>query len=459
MTTKPLAPAGPSPHAPRWSSEARSALVRADHAHVWHPYTAADLWENEDPLVVVHAEGSTLFDADGTRYLDGNASWWTKTLGHGHPRLREALLRQAKAVDHVAFAGITHEPAARLAEELVAIAPPGLTRVFFTDNGSGAIEVAVKMAVQSFRQRGKPEKCRFLALDGAYHGDTIGAASLGGVEIFRRPFAGVLFECFHAKTDDPRGLEAVFSALETQLRSHAGQIAAVFVEPLLQGAEGMRIYSPELLRRLRALCTELDVLLVCDEVFTGYGRTGPMWACETAGIVPDLMCLGKAFSQILPMGATMATETLYDAFRGTKDRALLYGHTFAGNPLGAALAREVLAIYRDDDVLGQVARKAPRIRETMHELGKLDGVSNPRALGMMGALDLAGPASPFEGEASDYLGAAGWRVYREARARGAYLRPLGATVYVCPPLVIDEADLERLLSIFGDSVRAALASR
>lgn len=444
---------------PRWSSEARSALVRADHAHVWHPYTAADLWEKEDPLVVVHAEGSTLYDADGSRYLDGNASWWTKTLGHGHPRLREALARQAASVDHVAFAGITHEPAALLAKELVAVAPPGLSRVFFTDNGSGAIEVAIKIAVQSFRQRGKPEKHRFLALDGAYHGDTIGAASLGGVEIFRRPFAGVLFECFHAKTEDPSAVESVFSALETQLRSHASEIAAVFVEPLLQGAEGMRMYSPELLRRLRVLCTELDVLLVCDEVFTGYGRTGPMWACETAGITPDLMCLGKAFSQILPMGATLATEALYDTFRGTKDRALLYGHTFAGNPLGAALAREVLAIYRDEGVLGQVARKAPRIHDTMVELGKLDGVSRPRALGMVGALDLAGPASPFEGEASDYLGAAGWRVYREARARGAYLRPLGATVYLCPPLVIEDADLERLLSIFCDSVRAALAAR
>ena len=440
------------------AKRARESIVRADRAHVWHPYTAADLWENEDPIVVASAKGSWLVDVDGTRYLDGNASWWTKTLGHGHPRLHAALLAQCGQADHVAFAGITHEPAARLAEELVAIAPPGLQRVFFTDNGSGAIEVAVKIAVQSFLQRGLPKKRRFLSLDGAYHGDTIGAASLGGVEIFRRPFSGVLFECFHASPESAEGLPSVFAAMEAVLRANSETIAAVFVEPLLQGAEGMRVYPPDLLRHLRALCTELDVLLVCDEVFTGYGRTGPMWACEHAGIAPDLMRLGKAFSQLLPMGATLATESLYDTFRGPKQNALLYGHTFAGNPLGAAVAREVLAIYKDEDVLGQVAAKTPKIASAIADLSTIQGVKRPRALGMVGAVDLVGEASPFEGEAADYLGAAGWRVYREARARGAYLRPLGSTVYVCPPLTIPDSELDSLLDIFSESVRAALRS-
>ncbi len=437
------------------SHERRERIVRADRAHVWHPYTAADLWENEDPIVVAEAHGAWLVDEDGTRYLDGNASWWTKTLGHGHPRLHAALAAQAARADHVAFAGITHEPAARLAEELVAIAPPGLTRVFYTDNGAGAIEVAVKIAVQSFVQRGRPEKCRFVALAGAYHGDTVGAASLGGVEIFRRPFAGILFDCLYASPSDGP-LQEVLARVTALLRENADTVAAVFVEPMLQGAEGMRLHDPALLRHLRALCTELDVLLVCDEVFTGYGRTGPFWASAHAGITPDLMCLGKAFSQVLPMGATLATEALYDTFRGSKDRALLYGHTFAGNPLGAAVAREVLAIYRDEDVLGQVAAKSPRVARTIAELGAIDGVASPRALGMMGAVDLVGSASPFEGEAADYLGAAGWRVYREARRRGAYLRPLGNTVYVCPPLTIPDAELETLLDVFTESVRAAL---
>lgn len=429
----------------------RTHVVRADRAHVWHPYTAADLWENEDPIVVTAAHGSWLVDADGSHLLDGNASWWTKTLGHGHPRLREALAAQARAFDHVAFAGITHEPAALLAEELVALAPAGLSRVFYTDNGSGAIEVAVKIAVQSFLQRGLPAKRRFLSLDGAYHGDTIGAASLGGVDIFRRPFAGVLFECFHAA---PGATPEAFAAIERVLRDNADTIAAVFVEPVLQGAEGMRLYAPELLSHLRTLTRELDVLLVCDEVFTGYGRTGPMWASAHAGITPDLMCLGKAFAQVLPMGATLATEALYDTFRGPKEHALLYGHTFAGNPLGAALAREVLAIYRDEDVLGQVAAKAKVVAKAMDEAAKLPLVGSPRALGMMGAVDLTGHASPFEGEASDYLGALGWRVYREARARGAYLRPLGNTVYLCPPLTIPDQDLDRLLAIMLESIEA-----
>jgi len=433
----------------------RERTVRADHAHVWHPYTAADLWEKEDPIVVAEAHGAWLTDEDGTRYLDGNASWWTMTLGHGHPRLLAALAAQAARADHVAFAGITHEPAARLAEELVEVAPAGLTRVFYTDNGSGAIEVAVKIAIQSFVQRGKPEKKRFVALSGAYHGDTVGAASLGGVEIFRRPFAGILFECLYASPEGP-SLPEVLARIEALLRANADTLAAVFVEPCLQGAEGMRLYDPAVLRHLRALCTELDVLLVCDEVFTGYGRTGPLWASAHAGISPDLMCLGKAFSHLLPMGATLATEALYATFRGGKDRALLYGHTFAGNPLGCAVAREVLAVYRDENVLGQVAVKAPKIARAMAELGGLEGVRAPRSLGMMGALDLVGHASPFEGEAADYLGALGWKVYREARARGAYLRPLGNTVYLCPPLTLGDADLDALLGIFAESVRAAL---
>ena len=320
-----------------------------------------------DPIVVARAKGAWLEDVDGRRYIDGNSSWWVAALGHGHPRLLRVLAEQSQALAHCALGGIAHEPAARLAEELSAIAPAGLSRVFYTDNGSTAIEVAVKMSVQAWRQLGAPEKTRFVALDGAFHGDTIGAAALGGVEIFRRPFAGVLFECAHAPFPESDAYARAFDAIARIVREGARSIAAVVVEPIVQGAAGMRMYPAEYLRELRALCDRHDVLLVLDEVFSGYGRTGTMWASEHAGIAPDLMCVGKAFASIVPMAATLTTERVFDAFRGGKERALYYGHTFCGYPLGAALAREVLAIYRDEDVLGQVARKAPTIATRVRE--------------------------------------------------------------------------------------------
>jgi adenosylmethionine-8-amino-7-oxononanoate aminotransferase len=285
-----------------------------------------------------------------------------------------------------------------------------------------------------------------VALDGAFHGDTIGATSLGGVEVFRRPFADVVFECAHAPVPEAGAHERAFEAIARLLREGADEIAGVVVEPIVQGAAGMRIYAPEYLRELRALCDRHDVFLVFDEVFTGYGRTGPMWAAQHAGVSPDIMCLGKAFASLLPMAATLATDRIFDSFRGGKERALYYGHTFCGHPLGAALGREVLAIYRDEDVLGQVARKSTRIAAAFERLARVPGVERVRSIGMIGAADL--------GAASGYLGGAGWRVYEEARRRGAYLRPLGDTVYVCPPLTIDEGDLESLLGILEESVAA-----
>ena len=428
----------------------RAAIVVADKEHVWHPYTPMDAYiEHGDPLVVARAAGVRLYDANGRAYLDGNSSWWVAALGHGHPRLLAALEKQAHVLAHCSLAGTTHEQAARLAGELCKVAPPGLTRVFYTDNGSTAVEVAVKMAVQMWRQLGAPKKTRFVALDGAYHGDSIGASSLGGIELFRRPFAGVLFECAHAPFPAPDAYARTFEAITTLLERDKDEIAAVVVEPIVQGVAGMRTYAPEYLRELRALCDRTNVLLVVDEVFAGYGRTGRMWGVDHAGVTPDIMCIGKVFSSLFPMAATLTTDRVFDAFRGEKDRALAYGHTFCGNPLGAAVAREVLAIYEDEALVARAARLAPRITAAMEKLAELPGVARVRSLGMIGAADL--------GDASGYLGGAGWRVYEEALRRGAYLRPLGDTVYVCPPLVISEADLDELLGILHESVRFALS--
>jgi adenosylmethionine-8-amino-7-oxononanoate aminotransferase len=424
-------------------------IVALDKRRVWHPYTAMQHYrERVEPLVIARAEGSRLYDVSGRCYLDGNASWWTATLGHGHPRLVAALRRQAETLCHSALAGIAHEPASELAEALCGVAPAGLEHVFFSDNGSTAVEVAMKLCLQYWAQNGRPQRQRFVALEEAFHGETLGVTALGGVEVFRRPFAGTLLDCIHVPPPrDPEGAGRAFEMLERTLRENADSLAGVVLEPVVQGAAGMRIYDPEYLRHARELCDRHDVFLVLDEVFTGYGRSGPMWAGEHAGVAPDVMCTAKGFSGgMLPMAATLATERIFEGFLGDAERAFYYGHTFCGNPLGAAVAREVLRVFEDEDILERAKPKAERIARAVEAMGELPGVASSRALGMVGALDLAGGAG--------YLAQAGWRVYDAARERGAYLRPMGNVVYVTPSLNIPDEDLDRLLEIARESVAA-----
>ncbi len=431
----------------------RDRIVGLDKGLVWHPYTPMQQYREEtDPLVIERAEGARLYDVDGRSYLDANSSWWVATLGHNHPRLVAALKRQADQLCHTALAGITHAPAVDLAEALLHVAPAGVAHVFFSDDGSTAVEVAMKLALQYWAQNGRPERRRFVALDGAFHGETLGVAALGGVEVFRRPFAGVLLECLHVPAPgDGEAYARAFEALERALREGADTIAAVVLEPVVQGAAGMRIYDPAYLRAARELCDRHDVFLVCDAVFTGYGRTGKMWACEHAGISPDLLCTAKGFSGgMLPMAATLATERIFEGFLGDPERAFYYGHSFCGNPLGAAVAREVLRVFEEEKILEQVQRKERTIAAAFEEMATLPGVARVRSLGMIGALDLDGDAG--------YLAGAGWRVYAKARELGAYLRPLGNVVYVAPPLVIGDAELDELLGIVRESV-AVVARR
>ncbi len=427
----------------------RSDVVSLDKRHLWHPYTAADEFALIDPLVVARAQGARLYDADGRSYLDGNAQWWVAGLGHNHPRLIAALKQQADRFCHVSLAGVTHEPAAHLAEELVAIAPAGLSRAFFSDDGSTAIECALKMAVQFWQQSGQSKKQRFVALDGAFHGETLGATSLGGVEIFRRPYAGLLFDCLRARPPyDESSFAETFAALSSLLKTANNQIAALVLEPLVQGANGMRIYAPKFLQAARALCNEHDVLLIVDEVFTGLGRTGKMWACEHAAIAPDILCSAKALGGgLLPFAATLATERIFDAFRGDRSRMFYYGHSFGGNPLGAAVAREMLRVFADEKILDGITERSDRIAHTFSALGNISGTSRPRALGMIGAIDLP--------SANGYHSSIGWRVFEEAKKRGAYLRPLGDVVYVTPALNIPLSDLGELLQIVRESVISA----
>jgi adenosylmethionine-8-amino-7-oxononanoate aminotransferase len=429
----------------------REHLIALDKAHVWHPYTAMDEYIAEtNPLVVTRASGCRLFDADGRAYIDGNASWWCCALGHNHPRLVRALAAQAELFSHVALAGITHEPAVALAKRLVGVAPAGLEHVFFSDDGSTSVEVALKMSLQYWSQNGRPERTRFVAFEGAYHGDTLGTTGLGGVELFRRPFASVIMDCLRVPAASD-GYERAFLALEALLEQSSDQIAAVVLEPMVQGAAGMRMYDAEFLRRARALTTKHDVFLVLDEVFTGYGRTGPMWACAHAGIAPDLLCTSKGFTGgMLPMAATLATRRIFEGFFGGAERSFFYGHTFTGNPLGAAVALEVLRVYEEECVLERAAAKAERIRAAFAGLAQLPGVLTTRSLGMIGALELEGRKG--------YLERGGLRVYHEALRRGAYLRPMGNVVYITPAVNIGDADLDELLGILTESVRVVTTS-
>jgi adenosylmethionine-8-amino-7-oxononanoate aminotransferase len=456
----------------------REHLVELDRAHVWRPYTSSVTQQTEDPLVIDRAQGVWLHDVDGTRYLDANGSWWVQALGHNHPRIVRAIAEQSPSLLHCSMAGTTHEHAARLAKELIDVAPPGLQRVFYSDNGSTAVEVALKIAFQYWQQNGKPRKTKFLSLGGAFHGDTVGCMSVGGLSLFRKAFAPLLFDVLQVApptfaavgdadegaysddtsnptcdpTCDPAYDEAwgaLFAQLEQVIDTHRAELAAVIVEPLIQGAAGMHMWRPHHLARLREVTEQAGVLLIADEVFVGYGRTGRMWACDHAGISPDLMCLAKAFSGgAFPMAATLATERVFEGFSGDIHRALMHGHTFCGNPLGARLAREVLAIYRDERIVDHVARLAPRVREAFAQLAPLKGVQRVRSMGLVAAADLG---------AGGYTGRAGWRVYEAARRRGVYLRPLGDTVYICPALTIGDDELELLLTTVRECIAEVAA--
>jgi adenosylmethionine-8-amino-7-oxononanoate aminotransferase len=425
-------------------------LLALDRRHLWRPYTSSEDHESRPLFIVDRAEGPWLISSDGRRVLDASGSWWCNNLGHGHPRLRGALSRQAERLMHVTFGGATHEPGVRLASELAAVAPKGLERVFFSDNGSTSVEVALKIAFQYWQQNGRTERNLFLSLPGGYHGDTLGAMSVGAVDEFSGVFRPLLFEAARPAEPVENDWEPVFGTLIERLRDDGARIAGVIVEPVVQGAAGMRMYSPTLLAELREATTRADTFLIADEVFTGFGRTGPMWASDHAGIAPDLLCTAKGLSGgVLPFAATLATDRIYDGFLGGKERALMHGHTFFANPLGAAVALEVLAIYREDQILERAKPKAARLADAIKDMESLPGVRHPRALGMCAAFDVG---------KTGYMGKTGWEISETALELGAHLRPLGNTIYVVPPLNIDDDDLEQLLYVVRKATERVLVN-
>ena len=358
-----------------------TTLVRLDHQHVWHPFTHMKQWLAEDPLVITDAQGMYLIDSDGRGYLDGVSSLWCNVHGHRVPEIDDAIRRQLDRVAHTTMLGLASEPAIVLADRLMRIVPPGLSKIFYSDSGATATEIAFKLAVQYWHNRGRGEKHQFVGLGQGYHGDTVGAISVGRTELFHRPYFPLLFkthfapspDVFHSPTPhDPDAVSrAALSALAQILDRHGGQIAAVCIEPIIQGAAGMIVHPPGYLSAVRKLCDMHDVLLIADEVAVGFGRTGRMFACEHETVFPDLLCVGKGISGgYLPLAATFATEQIFQAFLGepTEGKTFFHGHTYTGNPLACAAALASLDLFQKNRLLEQVRRKSDLLSQMLTEL-------------------------------------------------------------------------------------------
>ena len=446
------------------NSQVHPSVDEADRRYVWHPCTQMKDHDIAPPLDVVRADGPFIFTRDGKRIIDGISSWWVNLLGHNHPRLTAALCAQAARFPHVMFAGFTHEPAVRLAAELCRIAPGGGAKVFYADCGSAAVEVALKMSFQFWQQTGKPTKRQFVSLGGAYHGETLGALSLSGLPLYREVFAPLMLDTVAVRGPEcvrcPHGLDRAtcqaecFGHMARALDDHASSLAAVFIEPMVQCANGMNMYSPVYLRKLRAACTAHDVHLVADEIAVGFGRTGRMFACEHAGIAPDFTCVSKGLTGgYLPFAAVVVRDQqVFDAFLGEhhEHKAFLHSHSYTGNPLACSVALEALAVL-ETEALPALPDRITLLGRILERLGSLPHVDAVRQCGFIGAVDLVEDRATRT--AYDSRKRMGWHVYRRALDRGALLRPLGDTVYFMTPLTIPTPVLEELGEIAYNSIQ------
>lgn len=447
---------------------ATSEWQRRDLAHVWHPCSQMKDYEELPPIVVERGEGAWLVDEGGRRYLDAVSSWWTNLHGHGHPRIAAAVARQAAALEHVLFANFTHRPAILLAEALCELLPPALTRVFFADNGSAAVEVALKISFQWHQQAGSPARRRFASLAGAYHGETLGALATGDLDLYSAVFRPLMMDtlrvpgpdCYRCPAGRARGTCAAecFGPMERALEAHGDELCAVIVEPLVQCAAGMRIYPPAYLHKLREATARRGVHLIADEIAVGFGRTGRMFAFEHAGVVPDLVCLSKGITGgFLPLSAVVTGEEIYRAFYAdwSENKAFLHSHSYTGNPLACAAALESLALFREEAVLervGALSRALERLaRET---LANLEFVGEYRQLGLIGAVELVEDRAARRG--FDGRLRAGYRAYRRALKRGVLLRPLGNVLYFMPPYCVTEDELRLMVETARDCAAEAV---
>ena len=434
------------------------ALRALDLAHVWHPCTQMKDHEREMPMVPLRSgRGAWLEDFDGKRYLDAISSWWVNLWGHAHPRINEAVKAQLDALPHAMFAGFTHEPAARLAAELTAVAPPGLTRCYFADSGSAAVEVAVKMSFHYWRNAGRTRKTRFVTVANSYHGETLGALAVGNVELYKAIYRPLLMDVITVPAPDAEGAAA---ALETVLAAQGEEIAAVILEPLVQCAGAMRMHSPEYLRRARAACDRHGVHLIADEIAVGFGRTGPLFACEQAGITPDFLCLSKGLTAgYLAMSAVLTRDEVYQAFYDDfhKLNAFLHSHSYAGNPLGCAAARASLAMLQEPGAAEGRARLAATLGAAARAaFADHPQVAEVRQCGTIVAVEFVrdrATREPYPWRERRHL-----HIYRHAIASGVLLRPLGNVIYFMPPYIVGDAEIERMVTVAREGLDRAAAA-
>ncbi len=412
-------------------------LAQADHRYLWHPFTQMREWMREEPVIIESGAGAILRDTAGREYLDGNSSIWTNLHGHRHPRITAAIKEQLDRIAHSSFLGLSNVPAVELAKKLCRLT--GLPRVFYSDDGSTAMEVAIKMALQYWQHRGQPQRTRFVAFADAYHGDTIGAVSVGGIELFHRVFRPLTFAVtrLNRLEDFPR----------------CDDVAAVVIEPLVQGAAGMKLWPAGMLRELRRRCDESGALLIADEVLTGFGRTGTMFACEQEGVRPDLLALAKGLTGgYLPLAATLTTAGVFDAFLGEygEFKTFFHGHSYTGNQLGCAAALANLEIFEREGVLENLKSKIQNLKAGLDRCRPLPGVVEVRQIGFIGAVEV-GPY-PLEQKM-------GFAICAAMRRRGVLTRPIGNTVVVMPPYCITETQLSRLLAVLEESLRAVCGAK
>lgn len=435
-----------------------------DRRHVWHAFTQMHEYE---PLLIERGEGCWLIDTDGNRYLDGSASMWCNVHGHRHPRLDAAMIAQLGKVAHTTNLGLSNPTTVELARQLTAIAPAGLEKVFFTGDGSSAIETALKMAFQYWRQAdpSQPAKTRFIAIGEAYHGDTLGAIGVGGVDRFTAMFAPLTFEAI--RLPSPGGpcpasgrpappLDEALANVERALVAHGGEVAAIIMEPIMQAAAGIYVHPRGFLAGVAALARRYDVLLILDEVAVGFGRTGRMFACEHEGVSPDFLCLAKGLTAgYLPMAATLTTDRIFGAFLGThaERRTFFHGHTYGGNPLAAAVALESLAIFRDERLLEALPEKIARLESHAARLATLTHVGDVRHCGLVAGFDLV--ADKATRKAYPWQEQRGMRASLAARKHGALVRPLGDTVVIMPPLAISLDEIDVLAHAVEQGIREA----
>ena len=439
-------------------------LQEKDLKYVWHPCSQMKDYEKFPPIVIEKGKGVFLEDIDGNKYLDAVSSWWVNLFGHSNQRINDALYKQSNTLEHVIFANFTHKPAIELCERIVCLTPDRLQKVFFGDNGSSAIEIALKLSFQYHQQIGKTKKTRFVNITDAYHGETIGALSMGDMDLYSKVYKPILLDsfkvegpdCFRCKFNKERNTcnAECFINMEKKIKQIHEEVSAIIIEPLVQCAAGMKIYSPKYLVKLREICDKYDINLIADEIAVGFGRTGKMFACEHANISPDIMCLSKGLTAgYMPLSLVLMSNKIYDAFYDEYStmKAFLHSHSYSGNPLGCSVALETLKIFEDEEVLKNNEAKSKYLRKKVESILKdIPHVGEYRQVGMIGAIELVKDTfskEPFETERR-----VGYNIYQKALKKGVLLRALGNIVYFMPPYVISEEEIDFMVDVARDSI-------